>query len=314
MAKDDVKSKVSGWCTAAEQLTIAGEPATPDTEFALDLRYGGTDGLPISVTLPSGASKLHISHDVELPQATFDWKSSDNNGGSKTFHDKLAHTADHRPGALHAAVATAGTQSVVRLTTWVYLDGLTQHSFMSAVAELQRSHDAVLHMAEKLGAKEHAEPLPQAESKPEPAGVALPAPAFTPTPSPSPTPAPTPQPAWTQPAATAATPAPAVTPQMPTPAAVTPAPVQPFTAHSMPSPQPFTPQGAQTSGFSPTHHVPPMGMQAWAAPDPRGQVVAHLAAHLPVVVKETRGAWANIVCSNGWTGWVDARLLVPGAQ
>jgi hypothetical protein len=26
-----------------------------------------------------------------------------------------------------------------------------------------------------------------------------------------------------------------------------------------------------------------------------------------------RGAWAHVLCSNGWTGWVDNRLLVVGA-
>ena len=53
-------------------------------------------------------------------------------------------------------------------------------------------------------------------------------------------------------------------------------------------------------------------MQAWAAPDPNGAVVATLGGHLPVQVTEMRGAWAHIVCSNGWTGWVDGRLLVAG--
>jgi SH3-like domain-containing protein len=54
-------------------------------------------------------------------------------------------------------------------------------------------------------------------------------------------------------------------------------------------------------------------MQAWAAPDPAGAVVATLGGHLPVQVTEVRGAWAHVLCSNGWTGWVDNRLLVVGA-
>jgi hypothetical protein len=65
--------------------------------------------------------------------------------------------------------------------------------------------------------------------------------------------------------------------------------------------------------WTPSHRVPPQGMQAWAAPDPAGAVIATLGGHLPVQVTEVRGAWAHIVCSNGWTGWVDDRLLVVGA-
>jgi hypothetical protein len=61
--------------------------------------------------------------------------------------------------------------------------------------------------------------------------------------------------------------------------------------------------------FAPTHTVPPQGMQAWAAPDPSGAVVATLGGGLPMQVTEVRGAWAHILCSNGWTGWVDGRII-----
>ncbi|MGD0449253.1 MAG: SH3 domain-containing protein [Candidatus Dormibacteria bacterium] len=85
----------------------------------------------------------------------------------------------------------------------------------------------------------------------------------------------------------------------------------PFTpeAVAVPAPAPAPAQPAWTPG----HKVPPQGMQAWAAPDPAGAVVATLGGHLPVQVTEVRGAWAHVLCSNGWTGWVDNRLLVVGA-
>ena len=85
----------------------------------------------------------------------------------------------------------------------------------------------------------------------------------------------------------------------------------PFTpeAAAIPVPAPVPAQPAWTPG----HKVPPQGMQAWAAPDPAGAVVATLGGHLPVQVTEVRGAWAHVLCSNGWTGWVDNRLLVVGA-
>ncbi|MBI4261080.1 MAG: SH3 domain-containing protein [Actinobacteria bacterium] len=61
----------------------------------------------------------------------------------------------------------------------------------------------------------------------------------------------------------------------------------------------------------PTHFVPNAGMPAWATPDPGSPVVANLDPGLPVQVVEEAGAWARVIASNGWTGWVDGRLLVP---
>jgi hypothetical protein len=78
-----------------------------------------------------------------------------------------------------------------------------------------------------------------------------------------------------------------------------------FSPH--PQQQPYQPMGA--GGWAPTHSVPPQGMRAWAAPDPAGPVVANLAPGLPIQVTEVRGAWARVVCSNGWTGWVDGRII-----
>jgi hypothetical protein len=61
--------------------------------------------------------------------------------------------------------------------------------------------------------------------------------------------------------------------------------------------------------FSPTHEVPPGGMSAWARPDPSLPAAAHLEARVQLRVDETRGAWARVTGSNGWSGWVDARRL-----
>jgi hypothetical protein len=63
------------------------------------------------------------------------------------------------------------------------------------------------------------------------------------------------------------------------------------------------------SGFSPTHIVPPTGMLAWYVPNPAQPPIAQLAPGVPLVVVEQLGAWARVVGSNGWTGWVDGRLL-----
>lgn len=68
---------------------------------------------------------------------------------------------------------------------------------------------------------------------------------------------------------------------------------------------------AQPAVFTPTHEVPVGGMSAWPRPDPSLQPTARLEARVQLRVDETRGAWARVTGSNGWTGWVDARRLAP---
>ncbi|MFJ8668686.1 hypothetical protein [Streptomyces sp. NPDC093600] len=63
------------------------------------------------------------------------------------------------------------------------------------------------------------------------------------------------------------------------------------------------------SDFRPTHVVPRDGLPAWEAPDP-GLPTEPLDPFLPVELAERLGDWGRIVCSNGWSAWVDARLLV----
>ncbi|MGD0372050.1 MAG: SH3 domain-containing protein [Candidatus Dormibacteria bacterium] len=66
------------------------------------------------------------------------------------------------------------------------------------------------------------------------------------------------------------------------------------------------------AGWTPGHRVPASGMPARGVPDPSAPTVATLVGGLPVQVIQTSGAWAQVVCSNGWTGWVDGRLLGSG--
>ncbi|MEU2659507.1 hypothetical protein ABZ615_29810 [Streptomyces sp. NPDC007325] len=63
------------------------------------------------------------------------------------------------------------------------------------------------------------------------------------------------------------------------------------------------------TGFRPTHVVPRGGLSAWQAPDP-GRPTVPLDAFLPVRLLERTGDWGQVLCSNGWQAWVDARLLV----
>jgi len=61
----------------------------------------------------------------------------------------------------------------------------------------------------------------------------------------------------------------------------------------------------------PTHAVPAGGTRAWANPDPSQEPVATLEARVRLSIAERRGDWSRVIGSNGWTGWVDARVLEP---
>lgn len=63
-------------------------------------------------------------------------------------------------------------------------------------------------------------------------------------------------------------------------------------------------------GWTPTHVVPAGGMAAWDAPDPARPPIANLQAGVELVVQAQSGAWAQVRGLNGWSGWVDDRLLV----
>jgi hypothetical protein len=52
-------------------------------------------------------------------------------------------------------------------------------------------------------------------------------------------------------------------------------------------------------------------MAAWSEPNPQLQPVARLTERVQLRVDEQRGAWARVTGSNNWTGWVDARRLLP---
>jgi protease PrsW len=66
--------------------------------------------------------------------------------------------------------------------------------------------------------------------------------------------------------------------------------------------------------FVPTHLVPATGMAAWSAPDAAQAPLATLAAGIQLRVDESTGAWARVSAANGWSGWVDGRLLVAAVQ
>ncbi|MDT0447912.1 hypothetical protein [Streptomyces hesseae] len=66
-------------------------------------------------------------------------------------------------------------------------------------------------------------------------------------------------------------------------------------------------------GFQPTHVVPNEGLPTWTAPD-AAVPTEPLDPLLPVRLLARRGDWGQVLCSNGWSAWVDARLLVTLPQ
>lgn len=76
-------------------------------------------------------------------------------------------------------------------------------------------------------------------------------------------------------------------------------------AKPKPKPTP-TPSG----GWRPTHVTPPGGLTAWDRPDTAADPVP-VDAGVELVLLQTWGDWAEVRAANGWSGWVDHRLLLP---
>ena len=65
--------------------------------------------------------------------------------------------------------------------------------------------------------------------------------------------------------------------------------------------------------FTGTHTTPAAGMATW--PHPGSSTTGpRLDPHLVVQLVRVYGDWAQIVCSNGWSAWVDGRSLAPAGQ
>jgi hypothetical protein len=96
------------------------------------------------------------------------------------------------------------------------------------------------------------------------------------------------------------------------PPAPAPAPIPAAAPVAAPAaaPAPFA-APAPMPAWQPTHLTPAEGMTTWLAPQPTAANAARLDAGLDVAVTEWQGDWAHVACSNGWSTWVDGRLLMP---
>jgi hypothetical protein len=69
------------------------------------------------------------------------------------------------------------------------------------------------------------------------------------------------------------------------------------------------------ASFGPTHVVPMTGLPAFTQPDASSTQSGTVGPGTPLVVAEwTPTGWARVVAANGWSGWVDGRLLAVLGQ
>jgi hypothetical protein len=278
MTPDEIKPAITGWCTQGTALQLVEDRTEPGADFVLGLRYashGAAGTVPVEVRLDQGSDRLTVT-------------STSTSGAAPA---EIQTLLDSRPAAVHGDTSSAGTV----ITGHVYTDGLSKHALLRTVAEVAKTRGLVDGLA---AADATAAGTTDAYSRtPLPSGGDLGQGFPTAT-------EPAAEPSWSaQPASSlpSSLPSPSFSPA-PTPTA-TPGGYAPLTGQPAAQPHPAS------SAFAPTHTVPPQGMQAWAAPDPNGQVVATLGGGLPIQITEVRGAWAHVLCSNGWTGWVDGRII-----
>jgi hypothetical protein len=332
-SSDEVKQSITNWCSSDDDLEITSDRFEPGTDFAFGLKSGTLSSSPVDLVVlqDAGADRVTIRRSLSL------------SGDNVSAANELIAS---RPGSVTAAVERSGGDTSVVAQTYVYVDGLSKHTFVQAVAELARTSTLLDAIGPEVAATDDDTVLADmpddgttTDSVSDTAaaaaaddgsaaaaaaagagsfgsvvtGGATPAmgesipqvvvPQAMPTPTPIPTPQPLPQPSFTpQPAQ------PVVAQPVAAQPAYTPQPVQqPYQAQPVQA-QPV-PQPTQAGQWVPSHSVPPQGLRAWGAPDPAGPVVANLAPGLPIQVAEVRGAWARVICSNGWTGWIDGRII-----
>lgn len=282
------KTDLAQWC---EGVAWIGSVEGSGSSLKLTLAAGGPrvevasdgDGLAVTSVVDVGAAALEA-----LPGA----------GDAERRHalDALVHEEEASRSGLLTCAVDAVSGVTVRVAHPVYADGLSRQSFLAAVGEVGKTGRQIVAALEAWsgGAAdlrrmeqevEAAAPAPAVavEAEPAPEPVA-PAPAVETMPMPAPvvTTAPAPEPA-------------------PVPAAPVVAPA------SAPAPAPPAPS---PPAWAPTHVVPIGGVQVWTAPDPSLPPVTQLAPGAEVRLVERRADWAHVDASNGWSGWVDARLLV----
>src|ERR1035441_658730 len=238
MTPDEVKQSITTWCSSDDDLEIASDRFEPGTESSFGWKAGTLSTAPVDLIVlkAAGADRVTIRRSVTL--------TGDN-------VDAANQLVASRPGSVTAAVERSGADTPGVAQIYVYLDGLSKHTFVQAVAELARTStllDAIGGVETVSEADEEAATVASdavdVDSEPDSTPVAD---AVTPTPS-IPAPSTFQQPSFPQPSSIPS--GMPVGQPLPTPS-FTPQPVQP--AQVQPA---YTPQPAQAYQAQPVQAQP----------------------------------------------------------
>ncbi len=274
MTPDEIKSAITGWSNQGTALQLVEDRSEPGADFVLGLRtstHGSVGTIPVEVRLDQGSDRVTVT----------------STSTSTASQGDIRSLLDTRPAGVHGDNSSGGTV----ITGHVYTDGFSKHALIRTVAEVAKTRALVDGLAGTGAGAGLASGGDLGQGLPT---AAQETPAWSPAA----------QPAQSLPSSSFGSP----TSSLPAPSFGSPTPAA-GAGYSPLSGQPAQPAHPASAAFAPTHTVPPQGMQAWAAPDPNGAVVATLGGGLPIQITEVRGAWAHVLCSNGWTGWVDGRII-----
>src|SRR3984885_8909579 len=126
MTPDEVKQSITTWCSSDDDLEIASDRFEPGTDFSFGLKAGTLSTTPVELVVlkADGADRVTIRRSVTL--------TGDN-------VDAANQLVASRPGSVTASVERSGADTTVVAQTFVYLDGLSKHTFVQAVAALART-------------------------------------------------------------------------------------------------------------------------------------------------------------------------------
>ena len=125
-SSDEVKQSITNWCSSDDDLEITSDRFEPGTDFAFGLKSGTLSSSPVDLVVvqDAGADRVTIRRTLTL------------SGDNVSAANQLIAS---RPGSVTAAVERSGGDTSVVAQTYVYLDGLSKHTFVQAVAELART-------------------------------------------------------------------------------------------------------------------------------------------------------------------------------
>src|SRR5438270_6945970 len=146
MTSDEAKQSITTWCNTDDDLSLIGEGSDSAADFVLKITAGGLSATPISLEAlkGSGADRITLRHTSSL---------------SGDHMDAATKLVQGRPGWV--SLSDDHSQGAT-VQTFIYLDGLSKHSFVQAASELARTARLL-------------DSLSQGAKHPEDKGVTIPA-------------------------------------------------------------------------------------------------------------------------------------------